>query len=241
MAVVLDHQADEDGFGVQFAGTGGRVRLGVSRRFPTASCLVCGAALLLAACGGNGSRASTTRTGSTSSTAAAVGTAVGRIRDRVLKSNELAGLTSGGVAVSATPQQWLSTPLQQPEAQAAAEKAMLTREGFHAGATENFTTADTSGISVVDEFRSVTAARDALAFYVSRLKAPGSTAGTYVPFRVPGTPGAMSFSLGGVSGGINVAFAQGDYYYLVGTGGGGPPAIAELNAAARRLYHQVRG
>jgi hypothetical protein len=159
----------------------------------------------------------------------------------LLTSNELVGLTNGGVAVSATPQQWVSTPPQQPAAQAAAEKAMLTREGFRAGATENFTTAGTSGISVVEEFRSATAARNALSFYVSRLKAPGSAAGTYVPFRVPGIPGAMGFSLGGASGGINVAFAQGDYYYLVGTGGGGPPAIAELNAATRRLYHQVGG
>ena len=213
----------------------------MSRRFPTALCLVGGTTVLLASCGGSDPKSSTTRTRSTSSTAPAISAAVGRIRGRLLTSTELAGLTSDGVAVSATPEQWVSTPPQQPEAQAAAEKAMLSREGFRAGATEDFTAAGTSGVSVVEEFRSATAARDALAFYVSRLKAPGSTAGAYVPFKVPGIPGAMGFSLGGASGGINVAFAQGDYYYLVGTGGGGPPAIADLNAAARHLYHRMAG
>jgi hypothetical protein len=52
----------------------------------------------------------------------------------------------------------------------------------------------------------------------------------YASFRVSGIPGATGFSLGGTSGGINVAFAHADYYYLVGMGGGGPADIARLNS-----------
>jgi hypothetical protein len=185
-------------------------RTRVSRK-PTALWFVCAAAVLLAGCGGSGHKASTTRTGSTSSTAPATSTAPGGIRGRLLTSNELAGFTSGGVSVYTTAQEWVSSPPQQPAAQAAAEKGMLTREGFRAGATENLTSAGTSGISVVEQFGSAAAARDALAFYVSRLKAPGSTAGAYASFKVSGIPGAVGFSLGGASGGINVAFTQGDY------------------------------
>jgi hypothetical protein len=42
-------------------------------------------------------------------------------------------------------------------------------------------------------------------------------------------------------GGINIAFSDGAYYYLVGQESGSQTAIANLNAAARDLYHGVHG
>jgi hypothetical protein len=151
------------------------------------------------------------------------------------------------VSVYTTAGEWVSSPSdQQPPDQAAAEKAMLTREGFRAGATENLANASggsAGGLSVVEQFRSPTAARHALAFYVSQQKEPKveSTEGTYASFRVSGIPGAVGYTLGGATGGANIAFTQGDYYYLVGREGGSLSAIAGLNAAARRLYQRMRG
>jgi hypothetical protein len=44
------------------------------------------------------------------------------------------------------------------------------------------------------------------------LKATPASSGAYAPFKVSGIPGAVWFSLGG---GINIAFSDGSYYYLV--------------------------
>ncbi len=118
---------------------------------------------------------------------------------------------------------------------------MLTHEGFRAGATEELTGPGTSGLSVVEQFRSTAAARAALDFYLSRLKAPGSSAGADVSCNVSRIPGAVAFSLGGAGGGINIAFARGDFYYLIGQGGGGAAAISGLDVAARHLYDRVSG
>jgi len=213
-------------------------------RKQTTICLVC--AILLAGCGGSSQKASTTSSGSTSSTTPAASATPSGIRGRLLTSNELAGFTSGGVAVYATAQEWVSNPNdQQPAAQAAAEKAMLTREGFRAGAVENLTGDGTpdEGLSILEQFRSPTAARGALAFYISQQKEPQveSTDGTYASFKVSGIPGAVGYSLGGASGGINIAFTHGDYYYLVGREGGSSHDVAGLRAAARHLYQRVHG
>jgi hypothetical protein len=204
------------------------------------------AAVVLAGCGGGGHKASSTSSVSTASTKPAAATVPSWVSGRLLSSNELVGFTSGGVAVYTTAQEWVTSPNdQQPAAQAAAEKAMLTREGFRAGAVENLTgdgTAD-GGLSVLEQFRSSTAARGALAYYVSNQKEPQvqSSDGTYASFKVPGIPGAAGYSLGGAAGGINIAFTQGEYYYLVGREGGSPHDVAGLNAAARHLYQRVRG
>jgi hypothetical protein len=57
-----------------------------------------------------------------------------------------------------------------------------------------------------------------------------------------GIPHAVGFSLGGVNGGgINIDFSDGAYYYLVGQEGGSRAGIANLNTAARHLYHRVHG
>ena len=79
---------------------------------------------------------------------------------------------------------------------------------------------------------------------MSQYKAPEARAvgGAYAPFKVSGIPGAVGFSIGGVNGGgLNIAFTDGAYYYLVGQDGGSQTAVANLTAAARDLYHRVHG
>jgi hypothetical protein len=200
------------------------------------------AAILVSGCGSSHRTASTT-TGRSTSTAATGGPAPSGIKSRVLTRNELPGFNIAGVSVYKTPSSWISGE-QVPTDQATAEKAMLSREGFRLGVHEDLMSGGTGGASVVEQFRSPAAARDALAFYVSQYKAPEAQAvgGAYAPFKVSGIPGAVGFSRGGVNGGgINIAFTDGAYYYLVGQEAGSQTAIANLNAAARDLYHRVHG
>jgi hypothetical protein len=117
---------------------------------------------------------------------------------------------------------------------------MLNRDGFRLGARENLMSGGIAGLSVVQQFRSLAAARDALAFYASQFKALGATGGPYAPFRVSGIQGGVGFSLGGVNGGINIVFSDGANYYLVGREGGSATAIANLTAAERPLSQGPR-
>jgi hypothetical protein len=213
----------------------------LTRRLPKATtiCLVSTAAVLLAGCGGSGGGHKP------ASVKPAADTAPAGIRGRLLSNNELAGFTSAGVAVYTTAHAWVSSPNdQQSAAQTSAEKAMLTREGFRAGAVENLTGgAQDGGLSIVEQFRSYAAARGALAYYVSDQKKRQVEAsdGKYAAFKVTGIPGAVGYSLGGATGGINIAFARADYYYLVGREGGSPRDIAGLKAAANHLYKRMGG
>lgn len=71
---------------------------------------------------------------------------------------------------------------------------MLIREGFQGGAVENLTgPPPDEGLSIVEQFRSPRAAREALAFYISQQKEPEvqSSDGAYAAFKVPGIPGAV--------------------------------------------------
>jgi hypothetical protein len=185
-------------------------------------------AVVLSSCGGGGDEASTTPAGPESG-----------IRSRVLTNNELAGFRVAGVVVDATPNSWVE---QTPADRAAAEKAMLKRDGFRVGVHEDLMNGDGIGAaSVVEQFRSPQAAADALGSYLTRFKANPASAGAYQPFKVTGIPHAAGFSLGGTAGGINIIFSDGAYYYFVGREGGGTAAIANLNTAARHLYHRVHG
>jgi hypothetical protein len=200
------------------------------------------AALLVAGCGGSDHTASTTTERSTS-TAASGGSAPSGIQHRLLTRNELAGFKPVGVSVYKTPSSWIAGE-QLPADEATAEKAMLSRNGFRLGVHEDLMSRGTGGASVVQQFRSPAAARDALAFYVSKSKTPEARAvgGAYAPFKVSGIPGAVGFSRGGVNGGgLNVVFSDGAYYYFVGQEGGTASAVANLTAAARHLYHRVHG
>jgi hypothetical protein len=198
------------------------------------------AAALVAGCGGGGHRQSTTSSTQSSSTNASAGNPSNGIRARLLTRNELAGFRPVGVSISKTRSSWVSGEPGVPPDQQAAETAMLKRDGFRIGARENLANGSTPGLSVVEQFRSPSAERDAFALYSSQFKAPGSSAGKYAPFKVRGIPGAVGFSLGGANGGgINIAFGSGAYYYLVGQVGGSVKTIDNLVAAAQHLYHRV--
>jgi hypothetical protein len=193
-------------------------------------------AVVLSGCGSGDHEASTTTGSSASSSTTAASPASG-IRSRVLTSNELAGFQVADVFVHTTPNSWVSAE-QIPADQAAAEKAMLKRDGFRAGVHEDLMSGGTGGASFVEQFRSRQAAADALGFYLMRFKAFGP----YAPFKVTGIPHAVGFSLGGANGGgINIIFSDGAYYYLIGQEAGSTAAIANLNTAARHLYHRVHG
>jgi hypothetical protein len=118
----------------------------------------------------------------------------------------------------------------------AAERAMLTRNGFRQGAREDLRNGLTPGWSLVEEFRSPQDARAAMAFYDAQNK--NGAGGGFKSFSVPGIPGAKGLT-DDTNHGVNIAFTAGGYYYMVGQAGGGAVAIATMNAAALRLYHRV--
>jgi hypothetical protein len=194
-------------------------------------------AVVVSGCGGGGDKSSTTTGSSASSSTTAASSAASEIRSHVLKTNALAGFHVADVSVRTTPNGWIASE-QLSGDQAAAEKAMLKRNGFRAGAHEDLMNGATGGASIVVRFDSPAAAADAMDFYVKRSKGFGQ----YAPFKVTGIPNAKGFSLGGLNGGgINIVFSDGDYYYLVGQEGGSKAAVAKLNAAARQLYQRVHG
>ena len=202
-----------------------------ARRALTAGVAV---AVVVSGCGSGGHKASTTTGSSASSSTTAASAPASGIRSRVLTSNELAGFHAADASVETSPNRWVSAE-QMPADQAAAEKAMLKHDGFRAAAHEDLMSGGTGGVSIVEQFRSPQAAADALGFHLMQFKASGP----YAPFKVTGIPHAVGFSIGPIAGGINIIFSDGAYYYLVGQEAGTRAAIANLNAAARHLYHRV--
>ena len=207
---------------------------------------LCAAAVVLAGYGGGGHAAASTRRGFSSSIGHAASKTPSATQRRLLESHDLSGFTPGDVATYSTPREWVSSPSdQESKAEAAAEKAMLIREGFQVGVTEQLAHDGMAGqgLSLFEQFRSAATARSALAYYISDQKKADVQAadGTYKSFKVSGIPGAVGFSVGGTAGGINIAFADGKYYYLVGREGGTPHDVAGLKTAAQRLYRRVHG
>src|SRR3954452_21228180 len=131
------------------------------------------AAILVSGCGSSGHKASSTGGTPRSSTAVAASPVPSAIRARLLTKNELLGFRPVGVSVYRTPSSWVSGE-QLPAAEATAEKAMLSRGGFRLGLHEDLMGAGAGGASVVQQFGSPAAARDAQAFYVSKSKASGA-------------------------------------------------------------------
>lgn len=97
------------------------------------------------------------------------------------------------------------------------------------------------GLSLVEQFHSDRAATGELAAETAESKASAQ----FKPFAVPAIPGARGLALiQEGQGGINIAFAKGPYYHLVGqelaSGESTTKAsIASLIAAAQRLYQRV--
>jgi hypothetical protein len=156
----------------------------------------------------------------------------------VLASNELPGFKGSQPTVYNTASAWLAAQTGTTQV-AASQTKPLTRLGFVAAATEHLTgPAGRDGLSLVEQFKTPDAARSELAneLKMFKAKAPG-----YQPFPVAGIPGAHGYAAEGP--GLNLAFASGDYYYLVGEFVSAVSANSEatLIAAAKRLYRAVYG
>jgi hypothetical protein len=196
------------------------------------------AALMLASCGGSTHKTSTAATSATGSTTTTVGTPTSGIASRVLASNELPGFKGGQPSVSNTVSAWLAS-LQTPSGQVASETRRLTRLGFVAGARQDLTgPSGRDGLSMVEQFKTPSGAHSELS---NELKLFQTITPGYEPFPVAGIPGAHGYAASGP--GLNIAFASGDYYYLVGEF---VPSVsasskATLIAAAQRLYRGVHG
>jgi hypothetical protein len=123
-----------------------------------------------------------------------------------------------------------------------ANYARLTRLGFIRGVRENLSAGATSGLSEVEQFHSAKAASAELAAEIAEDKT--GFGGPFKAFAVARIPGARGFTLiEGGQGGINIAFVNGPYYYLVGQelapSESINAAIASVTAAAQDLYHRV--
>jgi hypothetical protein len=156
--------------------------------------------------------------------------------NRLISNSDLPSFQSGGATVVDSVRTWLATEQFATRHARAAEKAMLIRNGFRAGASEHLRNGLTPGWSLVEQFRSLQAARAAMTFY-DALNKQGAGGG-FKSFSVPGIPGAKGLT-DVTNHQVNVAFTAGPYYYLVGQAGGGAAVIAAINSAALHLYHRV--
>lgn len=215
-----------------------------------------GCVVAATALGGCGGTTHTTTVRSTASTASSAATtpsparlppggppALRGVFGRVLAANELAGFRPQGRRVLGINASGWVVETEVPASLKAQETARLQRLGFVAAIKERLIPRNgmpSEGLSIVEQFRSQSAAVAELAAQTRMLKA----AGPLPTFSVPGIPGGIGS--GGSrpeNSGENVAFTKGAYYYLVGvgwrTGIPSPPTRAALVAAAQRLYGRV--
>jgi hypothetical protein len=207
--------------------------------------------IVLAGCGGASHKSSTASTGASSSRQLAPG-ASAALASRLLTAAEIRGFTPQGAPVSASgPESWVVAD-EVPAAQQAKEVASLQRLGFIAAIRQTFgpsaiqeAGSSESALSTVEQFRSPSGARAALAATVEQQKA-SSKPGEFIAFGLPPIPGARGFALSNSqTTGINIVFTDGPYYYLVGADwpavAGDAPTRASLVAeAAEHLYDRVK-
>jgi hypothetical protein len=203
--------------------------------------LACG---LVSACGGSG-KASSSSVSVPSSSAEALATSPAAapavfsgVRGRVLSGDELPGFRPRGprfLGINAG--SWV-VENRVPAAQRTTASAGLQGLGFVAGVREDLVGPHgLAGLSTVEQFRSSAGAGSELASVVDGLGGAG-----VARFTVPGVPGAKGFAAPGA--GVNVAFADGSYCYLIGAqafraGTPGGPTRAALIVASQRLYRRV--
>jgi hypothetical protein len=133
--------------------------------------------------------------------------------------------------------QWVQQ-VGSPSTSPQSETARLKRIGFVAAASLNLSSSQGDGISLVEQFRSPAGPRFELANTLATVN--GGPAGQ-VRFSVPGIPRSAGFGAPGSNSGVNVAFAGGDYYYVVGEQPSARANRAGVIASAQKLYHRVRG
>jgi hypothetical protein len=197
------------------------------------------AVISLAACGGSSHKTTTAATSSVVTTAPATASAPKpAITRRLLTPSEMpTGFTAqGDPSVSPNVAEFLQQ-VQTAPAQLKGETARLKRIGFVTAASQNLNSAQGAGISVVEQFRSPAGAGSEFRNSVATFTAgPGQ-----VKFPVSGIPHAAGFGGTGPNAGVNVAFADGDYYYLVGEQPNAPANRAAVIRSAQKLYHRVHG
>jgi hypothetical protein len=204
----------------------------------------------LAACGGGGSSSSsrtakaTTASGGSGSAAVAVPPGTPAVlrgaHGGALHAGDLPGFVPQGYqAPSTSAHTWVA---EFPPDLRASEEARLKALGFVAGLNERLAPAKGSGatgeaISLVEVYRSSHGASAEVASQLQQALKRGESA-----FAVSGIPGARGFGSDASMVDANVAFAVGDYYYLVGFGAprASAPTRAQLIAAAQALYRRVR-
>jgi hypothetical protein len=194
------------------------------------------APLVLAGCGGSSDKASTATT-----SANAANTSTSSIASHVLAGGEIPpGFTPKRPLVANTVKGYL-TATETPPDQVAPETKRLTRLGFVAGAHEDLLgSGGHDGVSIAEQFKTPAGARGEVANARRLFKA--TTAGSYKAFPVTVIPGALGLGQTGQQGGVNVAFASGDYFYLVGAQlPAAASSEAKVIAAAKRLYGRVHG
>lgn len=213
------------------------------RRGPLASGA---AALLLAACGASSHQTSSSTTHALTptqptGTSAQAGASSSGLTGHVLANNELPGFTGAAPVVERDPRLYLIED-QTPSTALRSETARLRHLGFVAAINQNLKGPGQGALSVVEQFRSPASARSEFAHELAIFEGQAGTA--FVPFQVSAVPGAAGFGESGPSGGgINVAWADGDYYYLVGQTVSSITKSTEskLTAAALHLYHRTHG
>lgn len=169
---------------------------------------------------------------------------------RLLRPGDLAGFTLEAPKSFKTAEAWISMNTSLTPAQARAEAARLTREGFKELLAEYLDDAQGrgNGLSFVMQLGSAASARAELAAEVRKAKAQGQAAET---FRISAIPGAVGFGAdqgnpGDYMGGENIVFTDGPFFYLVGNAWSGStrthnPRHAALVEATTKLYKRVHG
>jgi hypothetical protein len=198
-------------------------------------CLV--ASLVLAGCGGSGDGTSSGATNAPATTAS--GAQTSDIASRALANNEMRGFTGGKPVVDHTVARYLADVGAPPD-QVASEKKRLAGLGFLAGVHKDLTSdSGKEGVSIVEQFKTPAGARSELANEEKFFKAqdPGNKVA-----RISAVPGAVDLVTPDARA-VNVAFTDGDYYYLVGAF---VPTVnarthAAIVAAAKHLYQRVHG
>jgi hypothetical protein len=208
-------------------------------------------AALVSGCGSSGHNAASTNASTASAPAspssqaaipADAPPAVRELAGRMLVAGDLPRFSPRGKRiVGINSSSWVAA-LGLPPSEREKSLRTLDRLGFVRGVREQLTPSPETGpeaISIAIKFRSP---QSALAYVQQELKS-GQTHGAK-PFAVPGIADAKGFggSFGAIVG-YNVAFANRNFYYLVGegypTGAPGAPTRQELVTAAQRLDARV--
>ena len=159
---------------------------------------------------------------------------------RLLKRGEFPGFTLEAPKSFKTAKAWVAGNTSLTPAQAQAQAARMTREGFKELLAEFLDDAQgpRNGLSFVMQLGSAASARAELAAEVRYAKAYQAP----LIFRVSTIPGAVGY---GGGGGENIVFADGTFLYLVGNAWGAAsshnPRHAALIEAATKLYKRVHG